>query len=448
MSARWYFSFASLALGHFICANHTLGADPDVQINAPLLLKRATQEIAENARTLDRFACEFVIDRSMFIPDRSAPDARIIDAPRDFLQSEGGRRLAWSDRIHLQVALFGGRELFSWPEDRAFHSEPLDAMIAGGATGSGDFGPFAISIFLFDADPASFRFLGLRTADGRAVAEYSYRVREETSHYSLRVDAGLESTGYDGVFWIDANSADLRRLVVRVDHPPQGSHAVKAIVSTDYKRSDVDGKPVILPSRSTLRILLDTGAVAVNRTQYGTCKKYEAESSIRFDGDALEQGSAPDDAAISSELGPLPSGLELDTSLETPIDSTTTAAGDPVSARVNHDAKAGRSIVIQQGSVLRGRVVRLQRHYFPRRYTVTSLRFDTLEVNGASMPVTLVALNPNPDDSYLTAIDAARMRAAERARDETENTNQVTLVSFERKRVRIGPRTRFRWRVR
>lgn len=85
---------------------------------------------------------------------------------------------------------------------------------------------------------------------------------------------------------------------------------------------------------------------------------------------------------------PLPRGLYVELRLDTPIDTDTAAAGDPVSATVVHGVHAYQSkeILIPAGAVAHGRVSRMEHHFVPSEYLVIGVSFESLEIDGESSP--------------------------------------------------------------
>ncbi|HTF63563.1 MAG TPA: hypothetical protein VK638_12735 [Edaphobacter sp.] len=85
----------------------------------------------------------------------------------------------------------------------------------------------------------------------------------------------------------------------------------------------------------------------------------------------------------------LPDNLPVALELISPIDSDQSAEGDPVTARVMEDVvgskelqgQIGGHVYIVQGSIVRGRIMRIEHHLRPHRFLIT-LVFETVEIDG------------------------------------------------------------------
>jgi hypothetical protein len=109
------------------------------------------------------------------------------------------------------------------------------------------------------------------------------------------------------------------------------------------------------------------------------------ESTLRFD-----DPSASPDSAAKREPVQIPPGLLLRIALVTPIDSATAAAGEPVDGSlVQPLLDSSRKLLLPVGTVLHGRIMRLEQRFSPQRMFFLGLRFDTLEVERLRQPVWL-----------------------------------------------------------
>ncbi len=119
-----------------------------------------------------------------------------------------------------------------------------------------------------------------------------------------------------------------------------------------------------------------------NQSRFHDCRQYSAESSPRFD---FPEGQSPSGADRSAARpGILPGEFEIDLSLDTPIDSRTSAAGDPVVATIGNPILLNSQVIVPGGSLLHGRILHLG---LGSVSPYVDLRFTSIEVNGAQIDI-------------------------------------------------------------
>ena len=285
--------------------------------------------------------------------------------------------------------MFDGIQLFSWPGTGSFRFQGLNEMTGDGTSGSGDFGPFAAS-FLADSDPASVRFQGLAEWAGQAVAEYTYRVPLESSHYQIGATPQTERlTAYQGTAFVSPDTGDLRRLAIEVPRPPAGSGLLNVRVDITY-RANGGAVPELFPGSSIVKMSLNSGEHATIKTTYRDCRLFSGESTIRFE----DPSRLPFENGEPANSARLPAGHRIRSLLLTSLDSRTTSAGDSVLAGVLDPIRQGNQVLVPRGAVLHGRLVELERRYLPRPSVRIMIRFDTVEFDGKSVPVALASRGP------------------------------------------------------
>jgi hypothetical protein len=371
------------------------GLESRAQDDAPALLERARSKILENAAKLPRYTCVQTVIRSRFEPYSGTP-ARGCDGFEDEGAGDGRPRRvpAWTDQFRLDVTVAEGREIFSWAGAREFQSSDVQEIVGGGLTGSGDFGPFLMDIF--GSRETERRYAGLEQAGGRTLAEYRYVVPLTSSRYQMKLDArtGTRATlAYEGRFWIDTRTAELRRMTIAVREPPAGSETCRVETTIDYRRVPIGGAPVLLPERTLLRLWDADGARHENQIAYSECRAFHSESTFRPEAanDAPVMPTPPaarlERAKPGAAIGP---GLKLQIALDARMDASRAFAGDAVRGRLLEAVRGrNRRILIPEGTIVHGRIVRLEHHVRPLKYFVLGLKFDALELEGGEVPVAL-----------------------------------------------------------
>jgi hypothetical protein len=368
-----------------------LSDEPPSSLNSDSLLREAVAQIAQNTVALPKFTCTETVERSFYRRRQSLEQNGASLSAADLFESERDAVLAWSDQFRLALAIFDGRELFSWPGGGAFQHEWPDELIGGGASTSGEFGPFAVNVLLSDAAALSLRFVSVSKLEGSDVAEYKYSVPLELTHFSVKVgDRRAVKTAFEGSVFINVQDHDLKRMIVNILNPPPASGLQQGRIVTDYAREQVGDARVLLPQHSTTTLSTGAADLAVNRTQYTDCKEFAAESAVHFG-----EFHPASNSATLVEQRPLPPGLRFAARFLTPIDSEQSFAGDRVEAKVVSTVKVGRQRVISKNARLYGRIVGLHRQFLPGRQVTLSIQFDHLEMNGTQVPVSLAAFGPS-----------------------------------------------------
>lgn len=157
-----------------------------------------------------------------------------------------------------------------------------------GAWSQGEFGSMMLEVF----DPAShaqFRWDHWTHLRKRATQVYSYRIRQNVSHYKLEYGMGGAPAevivGLEGLVYLDGETKDIVRITNRAVDIPLDFPVRQAITALDYAPQDVGGKQFVLPLRAEVR--MGTGFVHTkNEVVFSGFRKFQGESTITFDTDA------------------------------------------------------------------------------------------------------------------------------------------------------------------
>ena len=68
-------------------------------------------------------------------------------------------------------------------------------------------------------------------------------------------------------------------------------------------------------------------------------------------------------------------------------------------------------VLAAKGAIAVGRIVRVEQRFRPATQMTISIRFDHIEANGASIPVTLVSMgNSNPREQIARIVEFGKIR--------------------------------------
>ena len=355
------------------------------------------------AQNLEKYVCVETINRSYYqrVAPRKAP---VTPEPLPACAPPPANdpyELASTDRVRLEVTVSGGAELHSWPGATRFDERNVDDLIRNGPVSTGSFGAYLKSVF--GQPGAAYQYKGEQSVDGKTAFEYAYQVPLSASRFEVKTDAGWRSTAYQGEFRLDPQTFQLIHLTVRTIDPPPGTPFCQAASALDYQLVHIGDSDLLLPRQAELQIELKNGPETNNVTTFAQCREYQAESEISFDESASAGGVTPQ----SAERGrlSLPIGLPVTLALERPIDTASSAAGDPVDAKVVKPVvrPGSNEVLVPAGAVARGRIRRVEHHRLPSPYFRIVLAFNRVEVNGAVSPF---VVRSEPDKALAEKLNA------------------------------------------
>jgi hypothetical protein len=135
---------------------------------------------------------------------------------------------------------------------------------------------------------AKTQFEWLREADlnGRPMQVFSVHLAPSDSKLTISTERHSFIAGVDGVIYIDAMRAVVKRFEIRLDLPP-ASTIQEGQLDIDYDQVDISGRQFLLPVKFEARARFGTSLVK-NDTEVVRYQKYEAETTIHFDQPPLE----------------------------------------------------------------------------------------------------------------------------------------------------------------
>ena len=344
------------------------------------LLTKARDRIVARAKRLADYVCVQTVDRQHFKhlqPQFPAPSCAQIAA----FNQDNPLVLESTDRLRLELKFSHGMEIGAWAGASQFSSGSVFDLIGGGAYETGTLGAFFGDIF--ENGGATYNYIGEVTAAEFKLAAYGYRVPVGSSHYLIKTGSGWTRTAFSGIFWIDADSLDLRRLRVDANEMPPETEGCEAETTVEYRKVRAGTGEFLLPHRSSMRIvMMDATETRINAV-YSGWREYHGEAIIRFDN-APVGGEVQ---ALPTPTAPVPAGLSLSLALTSPIDTDTAAAGDKITAKLRKPVHIAKGVLAPAGSVVEGRIVQME-HWLdaPRHFTI-SLLLEKLDVRGVATPL-------------------------------------------------------------
>ena len=372
------------------------------------VLKQARAKLQELTSHLEKYACIETVDRQYFrrAEPANAPVVASTPAPSCHAApvTSTGLKLDATDRFRLEVTVSQGREIQAWPGATQFDARGVDQIIRQGPIGTGAFGTYLLGVF--ENPNVIFAYTGEKMSGATPVLEYSYRVPLEFSRYRVKVGANWQLVAYDGTFWVDPVTLNLRRLTVHSAELPPATTICDASTTLDHQTLHLGDNELLLPVQSKLQIVLESTRETTNTTTFSDCREYQAESALLFDDRPDTEAAAPKRIVRAPLV--LPIGVPVTLELMAAIDTDTAAAGDMVSAKVVKAVrKAGATQdLIPAGAIARGRIARLEHHIYPEAYFVIAISFNRVELNGVSSPFA-ARLEPNNDVAPGLRLDAS-----------------------------------------
>jgi len=389
---------ASIVSATLLCL--ALATSAQTPPNPEQVLAKARDNILDRTERLPNYTCVQTVDRKYFkLKNPQSPVLSCDDMSAKRNKKNNLLYLEATDRLRLDVKVSGGTEIGSWAG--ASHSGDGNVMkLIKGPFGTGAFGTLLTDIFT--GSSVSFYFDGEESVDSLKLFRYRYEVSRESSHYMIHTGNDWAFTAYDGAVWIDPNSLELRRLVMRTSELPKETGAGESTTTVEYASTRIGTGDFLLPQHSDLHFLMRDNTESDVATIYSACHQFHVDANLIPD-----PGAVPAESPAARAPSSIPAGLVLTLKLAEPIDTDTAAAGDVVAATVSDvgrlDRKSKKIVpaeesVIQKGSPVRGRIVLLLHLLDLPRSFVIAIQIETVEINGIPSP--LFAFRPQDSEPW------------------------------------------------
>jgi len=282
------------------------------------------------------------------------PNCSCLETVRREFKEQGAMALQLRDVLRLDVLYSDRREYYAFPGERQFTQSHPSSFTAGGTIGNGHFALFLHEISS-ERGP-SYEYKGKERLQGRDLARWDYRVPLSGSGHVINLGRGDSKVGMTGSFWADPATHEIVRIQMAADEIPPTMLVMSSETWIDYAHTNLGGQEYLLPQSAGMRLLKFTGEESLNRIEFTHCRLFTAHSSISFGAGESFPGFGEGSALEKRELPP---GLPIIVKLTTPIDGKA-VVGALLEGTVEGTVSYKKRVVIPDGSVVRGRVRRLE----------------------------------------------------------------------------------------
>jgi hypothetical protein len=250
-------------------------------------------------------------------------------------------------------------------------------LVGSGTIGNGHFALYLSEIA--GEGGLSYEYKGEESLSGRRLARYDYRVPVRISGNTITMVEGKGTVGLKGSFWADPASYDIVRIAMEAEDFPPNLPVLASTTSIDYAHTNLGGMDFLLPQSADSRLVKFSGEESRNHIEFTHCHLYGAQSSVSFGARGEPTRFAASSVLeVSRELLP---ALQVVIKLSTGI-TEKTAVGALIEGVVEGNVLRKKSVLIPDGSPVRGRVRRLEWNDAKGGYYIVGLEFTDIEAVG------------------------------------------------------------------
>lgn len=298
-------------------------------------------------------------------------------------QSKPPGRLEPLDTVRLEVVYSNRREWYGAPGERSLSADNPLEFVDSGLVGTGAFAMILHNVF----EAAMITYRGQEDLGGRTAVKYDFRLPGPA--LKISIPGGLGTVGQEGSFWVDPQSLDLIRLDSRAIDIPRYLPLEETSTKVNYARTQIGGATALLAQQADLHMLETSGVEGYDRIEFTHCRAFSAQSAIRFASEPHNTGEpspseGPNTLSVARAVEAVPALLLVTVQLTTPI-TDKDAVGTLIEGKISGDVLRKGKIVIPNGSLVRGRIRRLERYRDSgSKDFIVGLEFTEVQIDGES----------------------------------------------------------------
>jgi hypothetical protein len=193
----------------------------------------------------------------------------------------GNNSLDRQDRVQLEAAFVGDKELFSRPGETTFEDRPVASMVPSGMISNDAFGSYYD--VMLSGNATELKYHGSCKKDGRNTFRYEFRVPQEKSQLTVRRGTREAVVGFKGNVWVDSETLDLVRLDWKTEHIPSSVGVSSLEKVTHYEIRRIGRTDFLLPVKSELGAYDENGDFSLNLVTLEACREFTGESNVVYD---------------------------------------------------------------------------------------------------------------------------------------------------------------------
>lgn len=338
-----------------------------------LLLARIKSHMREELSNLPNYTCIETI-------------ARFHKEPTGRKRSEGQMRSL--DVVRLEIVYSNHREWYGSPGGRKLSADNPFGFVGSGMIATGVFAQGLNDLI----EAATIHYRGEEAMGGRTAVRYDFHLPRFLKGFVISVPGGSGTVGEEGSFWVDPHSLDFIRLESHANEIPPYLPVEEESKIVNYARTRIGERNVLLAQQADLHLVLKTsGEESYDRLEFTHCRAFFTKSTVRFEPESQEPGrELPDAPAVISapmDASPaVPALLLVTVQLTTPI-TNKDVVGTLIEGKVSGDVRYKGKIVIRDGSLIHGRMRRLERYQSTTRGEfIAGLEFTDVETTSGPLP--------------------------------------------------------------